>query len=437
MSISIDTYCLQCLLRRNIALAQTLGTEEQAMAFAKEIMKLCINAPEGVSSPWFGPQIADLLHDMYGLDYDRFRQEKLDSNRFVLERLPAIREKVTNAKDPVFAGLQFAILGNYLDFSALQGQVSFEKLEEMLDKALEMELDDQVYAYLCRDLRRGGKLVYLTDNAGEIGFDRVLAEAIAAAYPDISVTFCVRGAIAQNDATREDAAAVGIPFPVIDNGNRVAGTQLDMLSEEAAAAQSEAARVSASDTLTFEQRLILLVGRSRIGIMFTGALFLLVTAFAALSVGVFASAVFRRTVTATVMAYLLVFLIGVVTLLPMVLGVSYIGSHYDDMYASTMASSVAVIGGADAAASGLSVNAFIYSPAVGLMALIADQTGLLKSTLMDYSYTMYRIYDYLDFSAIKWENMPFMAGAGLLLDLLAACFVRPREARLRRRSAKK
>lgn len=240
MSISIDTYCLQCLLRRNIALAQTLGTEEQAMAFAKEIMKLCINAPEGVSSPWFGPQIADLLHDMYGLDYDRFRQEKLDSNRFVLERLPAIREKVTAAKDPVFAGLQFAILGNYLDFSALQGQVSFEKLEEMLDKALEMELDDQVYAYLCRDLRRGGKLVYLTDNAGEIGFDRVLAEAIAAAYPEISVTFCVRGAIAQNDATREDAAAVGIPFPVIDNGNRVAGTQLDMLSPEAAAVLSGA-----------------------------------------------------------------------------------------------------------------------------------------------------------------------------------------------------
>ena len=128
MSIPIDTYCLQCLLRRNIALAQTLGTEEQAMAFAKEIMKLCINAPEGVSSPWFGPKIADLLHEMYGLDYDRFRQEKLDSNHFVLERLPMIRKRVTEAKDPVLAGLQFAILGNYLDFSALQGQVSFEKL---------------------------------------------------------------------------------------------------------------------------------------------------------------------------------------------------------------------------------------------------------------------------------------------------------------------
>lgn len=181
--------------------------------------------------------------------------------------------------------------------------------------------------------------------------------------------------------------------------------------------------------------LTLITGGVTLADVLTGALFLLVTAFAALSVGVFASAVFRRTVTATVMAYLIVFFIGVVTMVPLVLGVRNIGSNYDAMFSSTMASSVAVIGGADGI--GIGVNGFIYSPAMVLMALIADQTGLLKSTLMDYSYTMYRIYDYLDFSAIKWENMAFMAGAGLLLDLLAACFVRPREARMRRRSAKK
>mgnify|MGYP000445856992 CR=1 FL=1 len=181
--------------------------------------------------------------------------------------------------------------------------------------------------------------------------------------------------------------------------------------------------------------LTLITGGVTLADVLTGALFLLVTAFAALSVGVFASAVFRRTVTATVMAYLIVFFIGVVTMVPLVLGVRNIGSNYDAMFSSTMVSSVAVIGGADGI--GIGVNGFIYSPAMGLMALIADQTGLLKSTLMDYSYTMYRIYDYLDFSVIKWENMAFMAGAGLLLDLLAACFVRPREARMRRRSAKK
>ena len=233
MSIPIDTQCIQCFLKRNLELARTLGTEQQAMTFARELMKRYLDAPEGVSSPWFGPAAADLLHEIYGLPIDRFREEKKYSNAFVLERMDQIRQKVQSAPDPVFAGLQFAILGNYLDFGALQGQVSFEKLEAMLDKGLEVELDMENYRSLCRDLEAGKKLLYLTDNAGEIGFDRLFAEEIARRYPHLEITFCVRGDIAQNDATREDAEAVGIPFPVIDNGNRIAGTQLDQLSDPA------------------------------------------------------------------------------------------------------------------------------------------------------------------------------------------------------------
>ena len=233
MSICDDTNCLQCYLKRNLELVRPLGTEEKAMEFAKRLMQHYIDAPAGVSSPWFSPKVADLLHEMYGLPIDRFRQEKLDSNRFVMERLDQIREKVEAAEDPVFAGLQFAILGNYLDFGALQGQVSFERLDEMLEQALDMELDIGNYASLCHDLEAGKKLLYLTDNAGEIGFDRIFAEQIARKYPHLEITFCVRGDIANNDATREDAEAVGVPFPVIDNGNRIAGTQMDQLSEEA------------------------------------------------------------------------------------------------------------------------------------------------------------------------------------------------------------
>ena len=240
MSIPIDTQCIQCFLKRNLELVRTLGTERQAMVFAKELMKLYLAAPEDVASPWFGPAAADLLHEMYGLPVDRFKEEKAFSNRFVLERMDQIRQKIRSAEDPVFAGLQFAILGNYLDFSALQGQVSFEKLEEMLDTGLEMKLDETVYRSLCRDLETGRKLLYLTDNAGEIGFDRLFAEQIAEKYPHLSITFCVRGAAAQNDATREDAADVGISFPVIDNGNRIAGTQLDQLSREAEEAMKTA-----------------------------------------------------------------------------------------------------------------------------------------------------------------------------------------------------
>lgn len=229
----MNARCLMCHFRRNLEVAEPLGTEQQAMEFAKDMMRMYLEAPEDVASPWFNPQTAELLHKHYGLPLDRYREEREISNRFVLERMDTIREKVHSAPDPVYAGLQFAVLGNYLDFSALQGQVSFEKLETMLEQARTLELSREVYDRFCRELAAGKKLLYLTDNAGEIGFDRIFAEELARAYPHLEITFCVRGQITLNDATREDAAAVGLPFRVIDNGNRVPGTQLDLLGAEA------------------------------------------------------------------------------------------------------------------------------------------------------------------------------------------------------------
>ena len=233
MSIAFNSDCILCHLKRNIATARSLGTEEQAVAFAKELMRLYQQVPADQSFTTLNPQVSDLLKAHYGVEEDRFKQEKEESNRFVLSRLDQIRERVERSADPVYAGLQYAILGNYIDFGALQGQVSFEQLDELLAQAEQMELDGDIYETLCADLEKGQKLLYLTDNAGEIGFDRVFAEEIHKKYPNLEITFCVRGAPALNDATREDAALMGIPFPVIDNGNRIAGTQIDKLCQDA------------------------------------------------------------------------------------------------------------------------------------------------------------------------------------------------------------
>ena len=135
---------------------------------------------------------------------------------------------------------QFAILGNYLDFSALGDKVSFDTLSGMLEKARDIRVDQSTYEKLCADLEKGRKLLYLTDNAGEIGFDRIFAEQLKRKFSHLEITFCVRGGNAANDATRADAAAVGLPFPVIDNGNLVAGTVLEQLSDEARQAMEQA-----------------------------------------------------------------------------------------------------------------------------------------------------------------------------------------------------
>ena len=231
--IHFDAECLICQLRRQVETARRYGDDERAMAFAKDMMAMYLAAPDHVASPWFVHQIDVLLHKHYDLPEDRFQEEKELSNRFVLERMDQIRAKVEAAPDPLYAGLQMAILGNYIDFSALQGEVSFEKLDAMLEDAARMDLDRTVFGRMCRELEVGKRLLYLTDNAGEIGFDRVFAEEIQKRYPHLEIIFCVRGGNSMNDATRVDAEAVGIPFRVIDNGNQVAGTQLDQLGDEA------------------------------------------------------------------------------------------------------------------------------------------------------------------------------------------------------------
>ena len=251
----MDSQCYLCHLRRHVGNARALGDEATATAFAKELMQLYLDAPEDAASPWFGPHLTSMYAKYYGITGDRYLQEKQDSNRFVLARMEAIRELVESQIDPVYAGLQFAVLGNYIDFSALQGEVSFEKLDEMLKNGTTLELDRENYRRFCEDLEKGKTLLYVTDNAGEIGFDRICAEQIQKKYPHIAITFCVRGGPANNDALREDAQAVGITFPVIDNGTCIAGTQLDMVNAETRTALRESDVVLAKGMANVETML--------------------------------------------------------------------------------------------------------------------------------------------------------------------------------------
>lgn len=238
--MKMDTRCLMCHFRKNLDTAEKMGTPEQAMEFARGLMEMYLRHPADVSSLVFGPEVTALFRRIYGISENRFREEKEASNAFVMERMARLEATAENAEDPVYAGLQLAILGNYIDFSALYGEVSWEKLDEMIQNALTMELDRKVYQQLLSDLEKAENLLYLTDNAGEIGFDRIFAREIQKRFPHLNITFCVRGGPTLNDATREDAAAVGIEFPVIDNGNTIAGTMIDHLGAEARQAMDTA-----------------------------------------------------------------------------------------------------------------------------------------------------------------------------------------------------
>lgn len=233
MSTPMNAECYLCHFQRNTEIARALAGEEGADIMARELFRLYADAPDFYSSPLFEPAVTRILETHCGLVGDRFRQEKDESNAFALARLEEIRQRIENAPDSVYAGLQMAVLGNYIDFSALRGEVSLQKLDDMLATAESITLEVESYAAFCQQLKAAKSLLYITDNCGEIVFDRLCAETIQKEFPNLSITFCVRGDNVSNDATRADAQAVGIQFPIIDNGMAVAGMPPELLQGDA------------------------------------------------------------------------------------------------------------------------------------------------------------------------------------------------------------
>lgn len=156
-------------------------------------------------------------------------------------------------------------------------------------------------------------------------------------------------------------------------------------------------------------------------------LFLIVCAFAALSVGIFSSSLFKRTATAAVVAYLIVFAIGLGTILPLFFGANAaIGRLARDaalMQSLTTGQALALL-----------PKVTLVNPAIGLVALLVDQTELIRQTFSNtvpYGYIYYSLFKEIRFDIVSNINMSLMAGLGLLFSLASAALVRPRAFRLR------
>ena len=107
MSLPVNAACYLCYLRRNIETARAAAGEEAATALSRDVMQLFLDAPEWASIPCFGPSVSQLLQKHCGIEADRFRQEKEQSNRFVLDRMAQLRSYVNQEPDPVYAGLSW------------------------------------------------------------------------------------------------------------------------------------------------------------------------------------------------------------------------------------------------------------------------------------------------------------------------------------------
>ena len=170
---------------------------------------------------------------------------------------------------------------------------------------------------------------------------------------------------------------------------------------------------------------VLLFGGISLVQVLTVMLFMLVSALGALSVGLLASALFKRTAAATVVAYLAVFAIGILTLVPMVMR----NQALTDMLANT-----ANLGQVDTGMLFAAIpKTVLMNPGIGILSLVADQTGILERTFnaLPNGYALYQVMK-TDFSFIAWVNMGLTFALSLVFILLSALLIRPRSMRVRK-----
>ena len=157
---------------------------------------------------------------------DPYCQVKRTYNRLALDRLPALRRMAAEAADRLLGGARVAIAGNVIDF----GIYDSVDLDRSLEESFRLPLSEAAVRAFSHAVGTARRILYLCDNAGEIVFNRVLLETLRERGKDVIAA--VKGAPVINDATLEDAHAVGLHecATVIDNGNDGIGTLLDACS---------------------------------------------------------------------------------------------------------------------------------------------------------------------------------------------------------------
>lgn len=219
--------CLSCLTKKYLDKYPENASVEAKTEYMRRALRILSCAEEHEAAPVVVNRIAKVRDQLFGAT-DEFGEVKKYFNEVMLEREADLQATLNAAHDPLLLGIQYAMVGNYIDFGAMK-QVDETHLSNLLENAKEQSIPAKEYEALKNDLSTAKRLVYLTDNCGEIVLDKLLIQVIRRVYPHLEITAVVKGGNVLNDATMEDAAQVGLThiISVVDNGNDIAGTWLD------------------------------------------------------------------------------------------------------------------------------------------------------------------------------------------------------------------
>ena len=199
----------------------------------KQVFKIISMSEKNDTSPYLNAKIMRFLNSELNLG-DIYYEIKKQYNKLLMSMEDEILNNIYNSHDKLLTALKYAMVGNFIDFGAMD-KVDINKLKKLIKDATKEIVNDNEYNNFLEELKNAKHIVYLVDNSGEIVFDKIFIKLIKEMYPEIIIDVIVRGKPVNNDATVVDAEEVGLCsiVNVIENGTDIPGTQLNEINLKA------------------------------------------------------------------------------------------------------------------------------------------------------------------------------------------------------------
>ena len=222
--------CIDCLLSLTksatlMAAPDNTSLAEKTEAAARKI--LADAEIKATSSPQVANRILREVRRLSGVEdpFAEFKAREMDQARNIFSQLK------TPIEDDLHSRVSLALLGNNLDFFINPEQVLADIPLQFLNEISYFQDDtDQLEAILGE---KPAKVLYLTDNAGEIYFDLPLYEYIR--DRSRKTILVVKGGPSLNDLTRTELKSAGLEKrfdAVMDTGTDGAGIDWENVSRD-------------------------------------------------------------------------------------------------------------------------------------------------------------------------------------------------------------
>jgi uncharacterized protein with ATP-grasp and redox domains len=204
MKLNLD--CIPCFQRQALQAVRFISDDEELhQKVLREVAKKLLESNWDATPPELAHEVHRIVKRLTN-ENDPYKEVKKESNDSVLKMYPALQKQVEESSDPLRTAVRLAIAGNIIDFGPLQNFNLEDTVREVLKK--QFAIDD--YEQLTEKIRDAETLLFFTDNAGEIGFDKLLVETILKTKKLEKIRFVVKGGPIINDATLEDAVYMGL-----------------------------------------------------------------------------------------------------------------------------------------------------------------------------------------------------------------------------------